>query len=409
MSGAALMVREGATGSDERALWRLWSNAHNLADGLVTEDGRRLRVVYPGRYSGRAGPDFRDGVLADEQGNLIRGDIEIHLDSTGWRRHGHHVDPNYNGVVLHVVLHPKGAAVTGQQSKAGVPVASIAPVANELQQAGPPGRPPALASRVDIAEALDRAGDHRFNSKSRGFLEELQHGDPEQVLYEALMEALGYATNRKPFRELARRVPWSTLVSLRSEPEGTRLAATQALLLKAAGLMHLAVEDREAEGLRRMARGLPPVGSMALDSWRLFRVRPANHPAKRVVGAAHLVDRYLDTGLSAGLRTAVERGGASALTEALAVRPHVVRSRAREMAVNGVLPYFHALGGLTREGDPRTIQELYRRFPKLPENDVTREMARLLSSRGHELEINGARRQQGLIEMYRTMTSGRGA
>ena len=54
-------------------------------------------------------------------------------------------------------------------------------------------------------------------------------------------------------------------------------------------------------------------------------------------------------------------------------------------------------------------QELYRRFPKLPENDVTREMARLLSSRGHELEINGARRQQGLIEMYRTMTSGRGA
>ncbi len=94
MSRAALMVREGATGSDERALLRLWSNACNLADGLVTEDGRRLRVIYLGRYSGRVGPDFRDSVLADEQGNLIRGDIEIHLDSTGWRQHGDHVGPN---------------------------------------------------------------------------------------------------------------------------------------------------------------------------------------------------------------------------------------------------------------------------------------------------------------------------
>ena len=33
----------------ERALYALWSNAGSLSDGLLTQDGRRFRVVYPGR------------------------------------------------------------------------------------------------------------------------------------------------------------------------------------------------------------------------------------------------------------------------------------------------------------------------------------------------------------------------
>ncbi len=407
MSGAALMVREPApSGPDERALWRLWSNAHNLAEGLMTEDGRRLRVVYPGRYSTRAGPDFRDAVLADEHGDLIRGDVEVHLDSSGWRQHGHHVDRNYNGVVLHVVLHPKGAVVTGQQSKGAVPVASIAPLADELEHARSPETPP--TSSAEMAETLDRAGDQRFLSKSRGFQQELRRIDREQVLYEGLMEALGYATNRKGFRELARLATWPTLALLRTEPSGTRIAAVKAILLKASGLLHLAVDEDEEQALRGLAKGLTPVGSMPLDSWRLFRVRPANHPARRVLGAVQLVDRYLGTGLSLGLKKVVESGKAKALTDALEVRPYVGQSRAREMAVNVVLPYFHALSGLTRRGESSSILELYRRYPRLPDNDITREMVGLLAARGDEVKIKGARRQQGLIEMYRTMTSGRG-
>ena len=35
----------------ERAMAALWQNAHVLSGGLVTEDGRRVRVAYPGRRS----------------------------------------------------------------------------------------------------------------------------------------------------------------------------------------------------------------------------------------------------------------------------------------------------------------------------------------------------------------------
>ena len=58
-----------------------------VADGLETEDGRRLRVVYPGRLSGLAGPDFRDTVLETEAGELITGDVELHVDAPDWYRH----------------------------------------------------------------------------------------------------------------------------------------------------------------------------------------------------------------------------------------------------------------------------------------------------------------------------------
>ena len=46
-----------------------------------------------------AGPDFRDCILIDDSGDVIVGDVEVHVIAAGWSAHRHHVDPNYNGVV----------------------------------------------------------------------------------------------------------------------------------------------------------------------------------------------------------------------------------------------------------------------------------------------------------------------
>ena len=37
-------------------------------------------------------------------GREVKGDIEIHLVSSDWYHHGHHQDPRYDKVILHVVL-----------------------------------------------------------------------------------------------------------------------------------------------------------------------------------------------------------------------------------------------------------------------------------------------------------------
>jgi len=70
---------------------------------LATEGGELIKIIYPGRINDDRGADFRDAVIATSRG-LIKGDIEVHAKSSGWRAHCHHRDPVYNRVILHVVM-----------------------------------------------------------------------------------------------------------------------------------------------------------------------------------------------------------------------------------------------------------------------------------------------------------------
>ena len=402
-------VRERPAPYGESALAVLWQRAHTLPDGLLTEDGRRFRVVYPGRPSGRAGPDFRDSVLATEDGRLVTGDVELHVEAPGWRSHGHDTDPGYNGVVLHVVLRAGGSVSSPQQSRATAPVASLEPVVDRLRRADASARP-AAAPWEDLSPAafekvLDAAGDRRFLARSGGFARELDAGDADQVVYAALFEALGYAANRKPFRRLAEFFPYARAASLRREPGGTRLAALRALLLTASGLKGASETDGEGALDPALVRRLPRTRRLAASEWRLFRVRPSNHPARRVEGAARLVDRFLDAGPAAYVTGAADEAKPSALVRALSEPPLIGAGRARDMAVNVVLPFAHALAGASRDREAAArYLEAYRAFPSLADNDITREMKRLVADRGLAVSARGARRHQGLAHLYNVTT-----
>ena len=416
MAMATLQIRESTRPSgriDERALARLWQNAHRLSEGLEAEDGRRFRVVYPGRSSGLAGPDFRDSVLETETGELLMGDVELHVNAPDWYSHGHHRDPGYNGVVLHVVLHARSALDSLQQSGTRAVVASLGPAVGRL--AGDHGRgeeAPSPLPSLDgggLERVLDVAGDRRFLGRAKRFALEMVAVDPGEVAYRALMEGLGYAANRAPFMRLARAVPLSMLRRLAHEPHGTRLLAVQSLLLRAAGLDAHDDSARPVEETRALLRRLPGTPRLQPQEWRVSGVRPANHPARRVVGAAHILDRHLQSGLLEGLAEAVAERSARAVIDRLQARPYVGEGRARELAVNAALPATYAWGGIRRD---RALQDaalaLYREFPGLGDNGITREMKRLLSADDRGVDVKGARRQQGLLHLYRGMKGSAG-
>ena len=276
-----LAIAERPAAYSESALAALWSRAHTLADALITEGGNRMRIIYPGRPSSRAGPDFRDAVLLNEEGDTVTGDIELHTSAPGWYAHGHETDPNYNGVVLHVVFSPKGHENTRQQSKMHAPIVSLEAVADDLESADPDtvsGLPDidVLRCSSGIAAMLDAAGDARFLAKSHGFSLDISQAGPDEALYLGIMDALGYASNRKPFRVLAQRVPYATLARFRNEPPATRLLAIKAQLLGASGLLSKVDDAEDPAQLRRlygcMPRSRRPLGE---KDWHLFRVRPA--------------------------------------------------------------------------------------------------------------------------------------
>jgi hypothetical protein len=69
----------------------------------------------------------------------------------------------------------------------------------------------------------------------------------------------------------------------------------------AAGLLGAVKPLERAAELRVVARHLPRPRPIVRTMWRLFRVRPVNHPVARINGMAGLLMHHMDTGLVHGL------------------------------------------------------------------------------------------------------------
>ncbi len=404
---------------------------------VVTTEGRTLRVLYPGRPAPHAGPDFRDTLLITEDGDLIRGDTEVHLKRGDWDGHGHRGDPNYDRVVLHLFLRgggrPPDADGQVQEALLDHRAEGLARLGRGQSQTGPQQGAAPLArlgklAAPELERELDEAGERRFLEMACAYAKRLRAGDAQEELYAGVMEALGYSRNSAQMERLARGLPLRRL--LETAGAGCDVAALEALLLGAAGLLHhqlsLGMDDaakdegrnREMERVWRSA-GAPV--AVSRDSWSCAGMRPHNRPARRLAGAAVLIMRHKDSGLLEGMETALRSGGMSHIERSLVVEdgrgeqppdaPNakgrgsalIGRARAREIAINVTLPFFYARAHTL--GDSalgRLCLELYRGFPPGQENEVTREMKALLgatSERGPA--VNSARRQQGLIHLYR--------
>ena len=396
--------------SSESALADLWQRTSGLPAPLVSQDGRRFRVLYPGRRSARAGPDFRDAILRGDDGRRVVGDVELHLRAPDWYSHSHHADPNYNGVVLHVVLRPTPGSDTRSRSGDIIPVVGLEAQAESLESAAATPPLPQLSEAEtpeELADLLADAGDRRFLRRSAAFALRLETGDADQVLYAALMESLGYSANRRPFRTLAARLPFASLARLRSEPTSSRLLAIEAALVGASGLLPRLEPPDHRELVRRTRTLLPRARTMSPGDWTHFRVRPTNHPVRRVLGAARILDRYLDSGLARGLQSDAGDGDTALLARRLAAPPYVGESRARDVVVNVALPFLHAFAGAARCTERQAAcLRMYAGHPKLSENEITREAMRMLPDWGRRT-VRGARRQQGLMLLYERMTAPR--
>lgn len=81
----------------------IWQNRKFRQTGLSLIDGSVLNIIDTGVINTGSGPDFTSARLRIND-LLWYGDIEIHTDEENWFAHSHHLDSNFNSVVLHVVF-----------------------------------------------------------------------------------------------------------------------------------------------------------------------------------------------------------------------------------------------------------------------------------------------------------------
>lgn len=402
----------------ERLLVQIWKA--QLIDGekLATAEGKPLRVLYPGKENREEGPDFLGAVISAGNGELLRGDVEVHARANDWRSHGHHRDPRYNGVVLQVAWDGDAAAALESGRRvptlclrgclrgslehvrrcAALPEARVEPCHDASRRLG----------EGEMGRLLDEAGDERLRLKARRFGVRMAEEPPDQTLYRGLMRALGYSRNAESFEELASRQPLAALEqACRGDRGPKRALVLRALLLGKAGLLPASGEPL----LARLWRSLGDGEEMTPACWHTFRVRPDNQPVRRLGGAAHLLARFTKTGLASGvLRPLVELGGTPQRLEASFVVSGPSRSgegssligwgRARDIAINVALPF--ALAWAQASGEEELAERslrLYRAYPRAADNSVTRGLSGLMFPGSSSKLVCSARRQQGLLHL----------
>jgi hypothetical protein len=409
----------------ELSLARAWAEA-SIPSSLQTTDGQAIEIVYRGVWTHGFGPDFSGAMIAFPDGSLRTGSVEIHLAGSGWRAHGHHLDPAYNDVVLHVVGVDDGLPAR-RADGSQIPVVIVGfEQAKQLEanldwsRVGGAVCAPDLATKQPerIVQAIHLLGDQRLASKAAGFEAELVSRPPAETLWRAILEALGYSENREPMRRLARMVSIGGLERLLlPSDEPYLLAAT--VLLGVGRFLPLSPVEADIAGVspdlvqrieiawRSLSR---PAGElMSPGEWKTARVRPANHPVARLLAAAALIANYRE-GLTAAMIESIRHGDLTPDMLINAVTRHGASlgiDRAIIIMANALLPF--ALAMSEHAGDPELAEGAMRLWDALPasaHNRVTRS-AQMQIGGPVVLKNIGERGMQGLIHLNRALCSPR--
>ena len=486
----------------EDVLRHLWSKQYLDAERLTTLDGRKLKVIAPGVLNRGGGPDFRDGMIVLD-GQTYRGDIEFHRTADDWNVHLHNTDPKYNSVILHVVLHSSpGARATMSACGRLIPVLAIdeflsSPIEKVVEHAMRDehlsrSAPLRCFDRndeigtgvleqwiqklyrdrlkekavymfgrlVEIIDEQHRAVSEPSENYSTLRKEENPDGIPvpethineenlrwldawEQLLYEGIMDGLGYSKNRIPFATLANRVSvqrlkyssrWSELADLELE----------AILFRVSGLLpdiHSLRDQQSKIRLHQLQTAwknlnagpemiqLRSVELMHAAEWTFSPTRPANFPTARIAAASFLLGRIVYRQLLTHIVTIMNGAHSSPeeklehLLSLLAIdedpfwsfhysftesspRRHSLLGDARkyDIMVNTLLPLCSLYAFIVKtENLNEHILNIAAAIPLLENNFITRKMEKQLLK--GKLLLRSALEQQGVIQLYKRYCS----
>ena len=259
-----------------------------------TTDGRKVEILSVGEHNRDAGPDYSHArVLIDDKEWV--GNIEIHVSSSDWIKHHHHLDKAYDNVILHVVrtadkpvYNTRGELVP--QCELQYPgdtdyLSGLFAAAKQMDSA---------VARIGCAEQLLHDPGlltdgwrktllrKRLECKRASIMRllEITKGSWEHALYISLARNFGFHTNSLPFEQLAINTPLSYLQKHRNS-----LFQLTALLMGQAGLIDEPTMQKEYDFLR-IKFDLTPMDSTI---WKHARLRPQNSPELRIRQFAQLL------------------------------------------------------------------------------------------------------------------------
>ena len=265
---------------------------------MVTNTGKKVRVVDPGLLNPDAGPDFFNAKI-EIDGHMWVGNVEMHYRATDWKRHHHDSDKAYDSVILHVVA--KDDAPVRRTNGELIPqlVLEVSPQFNAdyASLVGATIEVPCATKikqvpHLTIVEWVEGLAFERLHGKVERIHQLLDsfNGSWEDACYVTLARNFGFGINNDAFERLARRTPLRLLGK-----HSDSVLQIEALLFGQAGML-----DAQKPGMDSYYNQLCTeyaflsnkfqLTPMEKESWKLFRIRPQNFPYRRIAMLAQFIE-----------------------------------------------------------------------------------------------------------------------
>ncbi|MBR1387411.1 MAG: DUF2851 family protein [Alloprevotella sp.] len=264
-----------------------------------TDDGTEIEVIDPGLPNRNAGPDFFNAKIK-VGGDLIVGNVEIHVKASDWMRHRHHEDPAYDNVILHVVRESDTAVRTSDGRIVPQVAISLPPdlCANYEQLLRESTYPPchrimATVPKLVAHSWLSALTAERLEAKTQRIYHYLERtgGDWERTFFVALARNFGFGVNSDAFEEWA-----FTILPQQVGKHRDNLFQVEAFFFGQAGLLapDAVAPERQDDYFRQLQKeyaflknkfSLQP---QPATTWRFLRLRPQNFPTVRLSQLARL-------------------------------------------------------------------------------------------------------------------------
>ena len=278
----------------ERLLQFIWQFQYFNRNALQAQSGETLHILHPGRLNTNQGPDFLQARIRIDS-TLLAGNIELHVKSSDWKKHGHQQDANYRHILLHVVweddapgnqpapvlvLQQRVSKLLLQQYDDWMRKPSFVPCAGAVTTVS--GLVWAAWKERLLAERLQRKSDYALQLLASN------NNHWEETCWQLVARNFGIRVNADAFEAIARSLPLRLLSKHKNQ-----LLVLEALLLGQAGLLGNAYQEAYPQLLQREFRflerkyGLQPIA----EPVHFLRMRPAAFPNLRLAQLAMLLHR----------------------------------------------------------------------------------------------------------------------
>ena len=391
----------------EIVLHYIWERCLWAGIAQQTTDGRRVEILSVGEHNHDAGPDYSHARVRIDGKEWV-GNIEIHVNSSDWFKHRHHLDKAYDNIILHVVR----TADKEVYNSHGETITQC-----ELQY---PGDKDYLSGLFEHAQQMDSAVGrigcaeqllHEPGLLTQGWrktllrkrleckrasimrLLDITKGSWEHALYISLARNFGFHTNSLPFEQLAINTPLSYLQKHRNS-----LFQLTAMLLGQAGLIR--PEEKELQKEYAFLQNKFNLTPMDASMWKHARMRPQNSPELRIRQFAQLL--YQSESLLSKILDTNELKDLEKLFvfEENSVTP-LGKSSIDILLINTGIPYkyayalHHNTAGLEPEQDSHSDRIMQLMEQIAPENNTIVRQWRVLGQR-----VENAADTQALLHLY---------